>query len=171
MAQRDEDINFRVVLYQPEIPANTGNIGRLCLGMNAALHLIRPVRFLLTDKYLKRAGLDYWDELNVHMHSSLTEFRESYPESRIWLCSTKAVMPYHKVKFQRGDALIFGPESRGLPEELLREYSENTLSIPMTKQIRSFNLANSVGIILSEGMRQLEFPGCTVGSGKIFVDG
>ncbi|MDO9577388.1 MAG: tRNA (cytidine(34)-2'-O)-methyltransferase [Candidatus Cloacimonadales bacterium] len=148
---------FRVVLFQPEIPANTGNIGRLCVGMNAELHIIKPMRFMITDKYLKRAGLDYWDKLQLFFHDNLDGLIAKYPENSIYYCTTKSNQLYTNVKYRKGDFFVFGPESRGIPEDILHKYWENAITIPMTAQIRSLNLSNSVSVILYEAWRQVGF--------------
>lgn len=150
-------MSFRVVLYQPEIPANTGNIGRLCLGMGASLHLIHPIRFLMTDRHLKRAGLDYWKELAPQDYHDLSELPGD-PERR-WFLSTKGSIPYTQPEYQPGDCFVFGPESRGLPESILNASPRQVLRIPMTSGVRSINLSNSVAIVLYEAWRQLGFPG------------
>jgi tRNA (cytidine/uridine-2'-O-)-methyltransferase len=148
---------FRIVLYQPEIPANTGNIGRLCVGSGAELHIIKPMRFFLDDKHLKRAGLDYWDKLKLFFHDSLDELIDKYPDNHIYFCTTKTQQLYSDRTYHDGDLFVFGPESRGIPEEILNKYKEWNITIPMTGDIRSINLANSVSIILYEAWRQLEF--------------
>ena len=152
-----KEITFKVVLYQPEIPVNTGNIGRLCLGANAELHIIRPMRFFLNDKYLKRAGMDYWDKVKLYLHDDLDSFFRANQDIKFYLCSTKGKKSYHETHFNISDALIFGPESRGLPDELLNKYKDNIITIPMHNDIRSINLCNSVAIILYEGLRQINF--------------
>ncbi|PID29947.1 MAG: tRNA (uridine(34)/cytosine(34)/5-carboxymethylaminomethyluridine(34)-2'-O)-methyltransferase TrmL [Candidatus Cloacimonadota bacterium] len=157
MGFNNEKINLKVCLYQPEIPANTGNIGRLCVGAGAELHIIKPMKFLITDKHVKRAGLDYWEKLKLYQHDSLEEFLASYPESTAYYCTTKTRRRYDSVKFKDGDILIFGPESRGIPEEILAENEDRNITIPMTEDIRSINLSNSVAVILYEAMRQLDF--------------
>ncbi|MCD4817670.1 MAG: tRNA (cytidine(34)-2'-O)-methyltransferase [Candidatus Cloacimonetes bacterium] len=157
MEKNDGKITFRIVLYQPEIPANTGNIGRLCVGSNAELHIIKPMRFFINDKYLKRAGLDYWDKLQVFYHDSLDELIKKYEDSNFYYCTTKTDNVYTKRKFKQGDFFVFGPESRGIPEEILKKNWQNTITIPMTSKIRSINLANSVAIVLFEGLRQIDF--------------
>jgi tRNA (cytidine/uridine-2'-O-)-methyltransferase len=144
-----------IVLYEPEIPANAGNIGRLCLGTGSTLHLIKPLRFLLSDKALKRAGLDYWQELEPRLHGSLDEIYKDRDPSRVFLCTTKAGRPYWNVDFRSGDVLVFGPESRGLPDSLLEQFPDQCITIPMTAAVRSLNLANSVSIILYEALRQI----------------
>jgi tRNA (cytidine/uridine-2'-O-)-methyltransferase len=150
-------VSINIVLYQPEIPANTGNIGRLCVGSNAKLHIIKPMRFLLTDKYLKRAGLDYWEHLQLQFYSSLEEFCEEHREERFYLCSTKGTKFYTEVEYQDQDYLVFGAETRGLPAEFIAKYRERVIKIPMSDKIRSHNLANSVAIILYEAWRQIGF--------------
>jgi len=146
---------LRVVLFQPEIPANTGNIGRLCVGCAAELHLIKPLRFIISDKTLKRAGLDYWDKLILHQHDDLTEIYQAFPPQRIFLCTTKSERIYSSCQYQSGDVFVFGPESRGLPESLLEQHPDQTITIPMHPDIRSINLSNAVSIILYEAVRQI----------------
>lgn len=146
---------LNVVLFEPEIPANTGNIGRLCLGCGARLHLIRPLKFLLDDKSLKRAGLDYWHKLDYRVWDSLSEALDSVDPARVFYATTKSSRSYTEMQYRTGDWLVFGPESRGLPESLLAENVENCITIPMTTEIRSINLSNSVAIILYEAIRQL----------------
>lgn len=150
-------MSFKVVLYQPEIPANTGNIGRLCLGANAELHIIKPMRFLLTDAHLKRAGMDYFKHVKLFKHDSLEDLFAAYPESTAYYLTTKTDKKYTDMKFKDGDMLIFGPESRGIPEEILNNNKNNCLTIPMHTTIRSHNLANSVAIVLFEALRQTNF--------------
>lgn len=146
---------FNIVLYEPEIPSNTGNIGRLCVGAHAVLHLIKPMKFLLTDKYVKRAGLDYWEDLQLEIHDSWTDFVEKYQTVTKYYFTTKAKKVYTNIPFKSDDFLIFGPETRGLPEDLLNENWDHTYTIPMSNKIRSINLSNSVAIVLYEGVRQL----------------
>lgn len=154
---RSSEINFHIVLYQPEIPANTGNIGRICVGSNSMLHIIKPMRFLLTDKYVKRAGLDYWDKLSLNIHDSLDDFIAEYPDNNIYFCTTKTESNYTDRKFKKGDIFIFGPESKGIPEDILEKYQKQNITIPMSSQIRSINLSNSVAIIIYEAWRQIGF--------------
>jgi tRNA (cytidine/uridine-2'-O-)-methyltransferase len=149
--------SFRVVLYQPEIPANTGNIGRLCVGCGAELHIIRPMRFFLDDKHLKRAGLDYWDKLHLFFHDSIEDLISKYPDNHIYFCTTKTKQIYTERTFKKGDLFVFGPESRGIPEDILLKYKDTNITIPMTGDIRSINLANSVSIVLYEAWRQIGF--------------
>lgn len=148
---------YKVVLYQPEIPSNTGNIGRICVGANLELHIIKPMRFFLNDKLVKRAGLDYWHKLDITIHDSLDDFLAKYPEINVYYCTTKTDIPYTKPKYQKGDAFIFGPESRGIPEDILFSNKDRNITIPMTGEIRSINLSNSVAIILFEALRQINF--------------
>ncbi len=157
MVKHHDQISFRIVLFQPEIPANTGNIGRLCLGANAELHIIKPMRFFINDKYLKRAGLDYWDKVKLYFHDSLEDLIALYPDQKVYYCTTKSEKSYHKLNYQQGDIFIFGPESRGIPEDILGQNPEYCITIPMHDEIRSINLCNSVAIILYEGLRQIDF--------------
>jgi len=153
------DNQFKVVLYQPEIPANTGNIGRLCVGTNSELHLIKPMRFIINDKQLKRAGLDYWDKLKLIIHDSFEDFCEYSKSDRVFYFTTKAEKFYFETKYLQGDYLLFGPETRGIPESILfnPDNKDCIIKIPMSDQIRSINLANSVGIALYEALRQNSF--------------
>ncbi|HPS61104.1 MAG: tRNA (cytidine(34)-2'-O)-methyltransferase [Candidatus Cloacimonas sp.] len=146
---------FHIVLFEPEIPQNTGNIGRLCVGTDATLHLIKPIRFLLNDKSLKRAGLDYWQDLKLEVHNSIEEIYAAFPAERIFLASTKVTTCYWNVNYEKDDVFVFGPESRGLPIELLNKFPEQGIRIPMSSKIRSINLANSVAIIIYEALRQI----------------
>ena len=145
---------FNVVLVHPQIPPNTGNIGRLCVNTGATLHLIEPLGFSIDDKALRRAGLDYWPKLDLVVWESLEKFIESVDMKRCFLATTKSQKPYFEAKFQPGDYLLFGSETSGLPTELLQKYKEQTITIPMTKEGRSLNLAVSVGIVLYEAIRQ-----------------
>ncbi len=151
--------SFHVVLFRPEIPSNTGNIGRLCVGMGANLHIIKPMRFLITDKYLKRAGLDYWEKLNPLFHESFEDFLSKFPVDRIFLCTTKSTKAYTSFDYRQGDVFVFGPETSGIPEDILAEHRERNIRIPMTDDIRSINLSNSVAVILYEAWRQIGFAG------------
>ena len=151
---------FHVVLYQPEIPPNTGNIIRLCANTGARLHLIRPLGFALDDKRLRRAGLDYHEWAEVQTHRDLEAFVASVAPRRILACSTRGRQPYSEIRFQAGDALLFGPETRGLPRAVLDALpAEQRLRIPMRPGNRSLNLANAVAIILYEAWRQQDFAG------------
>ena len=148
--------NFNVVLVEPEIPQNTGNIGRICAGSYSHLHLVEPLGFDLSDKQVKRAGLDYWPGLQWSRHTSLEAWRVTVKDyRRVFFFSTKGVKPYYETRFQKGDVFVFGKETQGLPENLLEEYKEQVLTIPFPGKIRSFNLANAVAMTLGEGLRQL----------------
>lgn len=153
---------FHLVLVHPDIPHNTGAIGRLCLAAGATLHLVKPLGFDLDEKSVRRAGLDYWPEVDLVIHESLEEFLEMVreQESRLLLLTTKTDRVYWEHKIQPGDYLIFGSETRGLPESLLVHYHKSTFTIPMDKSVvRSLNLATAAGIVLFEGMRQLSVTG------------
>jgi tRNA (cytidine/uridine-2'-O-)-methyltransferase len=149
---------LRVVLVEPDIPPNTGNIARLCAGTDTPLHLIEPLGFRINAASLKRAGLDYWDAVEIHRHPNFDDFVETVQPPRQFYLSTRGTRLYTDVVFQPGDALVFGSETRGLPQALLDEHPENVLTIPMDRtHIRSINLANSVAIVLYEALRQLRF--------------
>ncbi len=149
---------FNIVLVEPEIPQNTGNIARSCAATGCTLHLIRPLGFEISDRYLKRAGLDYWKDVDVLYYDSFAELRQKYPDARFFYFSTKGLKRYCDARFERGDFLVFGKETKGLPEELLKENRENCLRIPMIGETRSLNLSNSVAVALYEGLRQNDFP-------------
>ncbi len=152
---------MHIVLYQPEIPQNTGNIARLCAAAKAQLHLIEPLGFFWEDDRLKRAGLDYWELVNIERHLNFNAYLSKYPGRRLFFATTKTSQPYDKIHYTAEDALVFGPETRGLPPEILCRQPENNLRIPMFAEARSLNLANSVAIVLYEALRQLSFPGLT----------
>ena len=147
---------YNVVLFRPEIPHNTGAIGRLVLATGAHLHLIKPLGFAIDDKAVKRAGLDYWKDVKVTVWENWEEFERGRNQERsLFLLTTKAERSYFEAKFKRGDYLVFGPESRGLPEVLLDDYKEDVLTIPMAPgAVRSLNLATAVSVVLYEGVRQ-----------------
>ena len=147
-----------IVLVQPEIHQNTGNIARTCAATGARLHLIRPLGFEITDRALKRAGLDYWYALDVVLWDSLSDFLSAHGQDRLWLFSTKAPRSYTDVRYWDGDFLVFGPESRGLPEELLEARRESCVRIPMRPGARSLNLSNSAAVAVYEALRQQNFP-------------
>ena len=152
---------FHIVLYEPEIPPNTGNIIRLAANTGAQLHLIEPLGFDWEDKRLRRAGLDYHELARVTRHATLQAFRNTVAPERLWAFTTKAERNYAEVAFSEGDALLFGPETRGLPPEILGNLSaEQKLRIPMQAASRSLNLANAVAVVIYEGWRQLDFGGC-----------
>jgi tRNA (cytidine/uridine-2'-O-)-methyltransferase len=144
---------FNVVLVEPEIPPNTGNVGRLCLATRSTLHLVGPLGFSLNDRQLKRAGLDYWDEVAVQEWSSLDELQQANESARFFYLTTKAKLPYFEVTFRPSDFLVFGRETKGLPERVLSENRESCITIPM-HGTRSLNLATAVAIVLFEAMRQ-----------------
>jgi tRNA (cytidine/uridine-2'-O-)-methyltransferase len=150
---------LHVVLYQPEIPQNTGNIARTCAATGTVLHLIHPLGFRLDEKHLKRAGLDYWDEVTIHEHNSWQSFLETYPQATCYYLSTRGHRYYTDVNYRPGDFLVFGPETRGLPASILEPAGERVLRIPMRPGLRSLNLANTVALVLYEALRQLAFPG------------
>lgn len=146
---------LNIVLVEPEIPNNTGNIGRLCVGTESKLHLIHPFGFVINDKNLKRSGLDYWVHLDVTEYANVEEWVKSIPDpSRVFLMSSHAEKSYLENNFQEGDWLVFGKESVGLSKEVLDQF-ENHLTIPMSNLIRSFNIANSVAFVVGEAKRQI----------------
>lgn len=148
-----------IILHQPEIPANTGNIGRTCVATGTSLHLIEPLGFHLDEKSIRRAGMDYWNKLNVSRYMNYRDFLEKHPGAKIWMATTKARRCYTEVSFDPDDYIMFGRESAGIPEELLVEHEENCIRIPMLPDIRSLNLSNSVAIVLYEALRQQNFAG------------
>ena len=150
----NKEIKFNIDLYEPEIPQNTGNIARLCACTGADLYLVGKLGFSLTEKYVKRAGLDYWDSVNVFQLPSIEELWKKFSESNFYYLTTKTQTPYYTCKFKEGDFLVFGPETRGLPEDLLNKYKSQTLNIPMKEGQRSLNLSNSAAIVLYEALRQ-----------------
>lgn len=147
---------INIVLYQPEIPQNAGNIARMCVSNDLVLHLIKPLGFELTDKYLKRAGLDYWQYLEYKVYENWEEFLEKNNNANYWLLTTKADKSFWDVKFQENDYLVFGPETRGLPEELIKENFDRSLKVPMrSDKSRSLNLASTTQTVFYEAFRQL----------------
>ncbi|MDE6984562.1 MAG: tRNA (cytidine(34)-2'-O)-methyltransferase, partial [Lachnospiraceae bacterium] len=154
---------MNIVLHQPEIPANTGNIGRTCAATGTVLHLIEPLGFRLTGKELRRAGMDYWEHLDVRRYMNFEEFVErslaQNPGAKLWMATTKAKKVYTQAAFGKDDFIMFGKESAGIPEELLAGSEETCIRIPMLDQIRSLNLSNSVSIVLYEALRQQGFSG------------
>lgn len=149
---------MHIVLVEPEIPANTGNISRTCAVTGSSLHLVRPLGFSVDDRQLKRAGLDYWQYLDIHYYDSFAELAERYPQHNFFFATTKAEKCYTDFSFQSDDFLVFGRETAGLPADLLAAHQEHCLRIPMGAQLRSLNLSNSVAIILYEALRQQGFP-------------
>ena len=150
---------MNIVLHEPEIPANTGNIGRTCVATGTSLHLIKPLGFDISDKAVRRAGMDYWKELDLHVYENFEEFVEKNPGARIYMATTKARKAYTEVEYKGNDFIVFGKESAGIPEEILVKYEETSVRIPMIGEIRSLNLSNSVSIILYEALRQQDFEG------------
>ena len=150
---------LHIVLVEPEIPSNTGNISRTCAITGAPLHLVRPLGFSTDDKLLKRAGLDYWQYLDLYYHDSIEELWNQYPDARYFYCSTHAKHCYTDVKFHDGDFLVFGKETAGLPRVLLAEHGDEAIRIPMGDGQRSLNLSNAVAIVLYEALRQNSFFG------------
>lgn len=152
---------MNIILYQPEIPPNTGNIIRLCANSGTHLHLIGPLGFQLDNSRVKRAGLDYAELALVKQYVNWQEFKEQHPDMRVWAFSTRATVRYDQAVYSEGDGLLFGPETRGLPDELLDEIgSRQCLYLPMAQQSRSLNLSNTVAIGLYEAWRQNGFDGC-----------
>ena len=148
---------LNVVLIEPEIPSNTGNIGRTCVGLNAHLHLVGEMGFTLTDRRLKRAGLDYWPHLTFTHHASVEDWKSKVPDpSRVFYFTTKSRNSFYKTNFRGGDWLVFGKETKGLNPEIWSDCPNQALTIPMTGPIRSLNLATSVAIVLFEGARQAQ---------------
>lgn len=148
---------MHIVLFEPEIPSNTGNISRTCAVTGMTLHLIKPLGFSLADRYLKRAGLDYWDKLDLRIHENFEDFLSKQPDARMFMFSTHAEKNYTEIAYQNDDYLVFGPETRGLPPKI-RDCYGTAVRIPMGKDIRSLNLSNSVAIGAYEALRQLGFP-------------
>lgn len=151
---------MNIVLHQPEIPMNTGNIGRTCVATGTKLHLIRPLGFIINDKTLKRAGMDYWKDLDVTYYDNFRDFLDKNPGAKIYMATTKAQNCYTDVKYEDDDFIMFGSEGSGIPEEILLDYSKNCIRIPMLEQYRSLNLSNSVAVVLYEALRQNGFKGC-----------
>ena len=148
---------LNIVLLEPEIPANTGNIGRTCVATGTKLHLIEPLGFSLSEKALKRAGMDYWKDLDVTTYLDYEDFVEKNPNAKIYYATTKALKTYADVQYEEDCYIMFGKESAGIPEEILHENKENSIRIPMNPSIRSLNLSNSVAIVLYEALRQQNF--------------
>lgn len=148
---------LNIVLHEPEMPANTGNIGRTCVAAGARLHLIEPLGFKLNEKMLKRAGLDYWDKLDVTVYDDYADFQKKNPGAKIYMATTKAQKTYCDVSYEDDCYIMFGKESAGIPEEILLENKETCVRIPMLDHIRSLNLSNSVAIVLYEALRQNGF--------------
>ena len=150
-------VRMHIVLVEPEIPGNTGNIARLCAATNSELHLVKPLGFSIEDKYLKRAGLDYWNLVKVHCHENFAEVLEMYKGHNFYYNTTKADKSYTDIEYQADDLLVFGKETAGLPEELLIANQENCIRIPMVDDARSLNLSNAAAIVVYEALRQGKF--------------
>jgi tRNA (cytidine/uridine-2'-O-)-methyltransferase len=152
---------IHIVLVEPEIPPNTGNIARTAAATDSVLHLVKPLGFSIDDKSLKRAGLDCWPYVKLEVHESLDEFMEEYGDRRMWLATTKGGKNYTDVTYQDEDMILFGRETAGLPRDFIAAHQEQAVRIPMSKdtRLRSFNLSNSVIVVLFEALRQLDFPG------------
>ena len=150
---------FNIVLVEPEIPQNTGNIARTCAATGCALHLVRPLGFEISDKYLKRAGLDYWNLVDIYYYDSFEEVKEKNAGARFWFYTTKARKNHCTVSYRDGDFLVFGKETKGLKEELLMEHPDECVRIPMIDEARSLNLSNSVAVAVYEALRQTGFNG------------
>lgn len=150
---------LNIVLMEPEIPQNTGNIARTCAALGAALHLIGPLGFSLESKFVRRAGLDYWDMLALHRYDSFEKFQAAHPAAALYPCTTKAERLYTDISYARESYLLFGKESKGLPEELIITYRDSAVRIPMTRDARSLNLSNAAAVAAYEYFRQHEFCG------------
>ncbi len=147
---------IKIALLHPDIPQNTGNIGRLCVGLEAELHLIRPMGFVIDDKKVKRAGLDYWQHVQLTIHDSFEEFLAKFPGSRKFFLTTKTKTLYTEMRYQKGDFLILGAESRGIPEEILKQFCPDTITIPQFGPVRSLNVSNAAAIVAYEAVRQIQ---------------
>lgn len=148
---------INIVLVEPEIPQNTGNIARTCACTGSKLHIVKPMGFEINDKHLKRAGLDYWDDLGIEYYENLDDFLEKHREDKMYFLTTKAKKSYSQIDFEDNCYLIFGKETKGLPESLILENMDNCLRIPMKDKLRSLNLSNSVAIVIYEALRQNDF--------------
>lgn len=150
---------FNIVLFEPEIPSNTGNVVRTCAATGCRLHLIEPLGFSVSDRELKRAGLDYWQFADITIHKNLADFFENEKPARFWLTSTKAPNRYDKAEYRDGDYIFFGRETKGLPEDFICENLSQAIRVPMREETRSLNLSNSVAIVIYEALRQTGFAG------------
>ena len=150
---------FHIVLVEPEIPQNTGNISRTCAVTGAALHLVHPLGFSLDEKHLRRAGLDYWKDLTLYEHESFAAVEAAYPQARFFLATTHAARSYAQVSYRDGDFLVFGKETAGLGQAILSRRADDGIRIPMGRDQRSLNLSNAVAVVLYEALRQNSFPG------------
>ncbi len=152
-------MSFHIVLVEPEIPANTGNISRTCAATHTSLHLVRPLGFSTDDRYLKRAGLDYWDSVNINYHDSFDHVEQHFQGHRLFLATTKAKHSYHDYTYQPGDVFVFGKETKGLDPSILAKHPDTLIRIPMGDAVRSLNLSNAAAIVLFEALRQTGFEG------------
>ena len=150
---------INIVLFEPEIPQNTGNIARSCAATGAKLHLIGPLGFSIEDKYLKRAGLDYWDKVDLEYYQDLSDFLNKHKGERLFLSTKKAQKTYDEISYTDDCYIIFGKETKGLPQKFIQDHHTDCIRIPMLETIRSLNLSNSVAIVLYEALRQMGFPG------------
>ncbi|QUH29684.1 tRNA (cytidine(34)-2'-O)-methyltransferase [Vallitalea guaymasensis] len=148
---------MNILLHEPEIPYNTGNIGRTCVASGTALHLIKPLGFFIDEKSVKRAGLDYWDDLELYLYEDFDDFISKNPNATIYMATTKAKKTYAEVKYEKDSFIMFGKESAGIPEDILVKYPDTSIRIPMEPNIRSLNLSNAVAIVLYESLRQQNF--------------
>jgi tRNA (cytidine/uridine-2'-O-)-methyltransferase len=155
----EENMPFNIVLVEPEIPQNTGNIARTCAATGSILHMVKPLGFSVEDKYLKRAGLDYWSLLDIRYYENLEQFFEVNKQGKFYYSTTKAINTYADFEYTDGSYFLFGKETAGLPEELLLKNKENCIKIPMLNEARSLNLSNSVAIVIYEALRQSSFSG------------
>jgi tRNA (cytidine/uridine-2'-O-)-methyltransferase len=152
-------LNLNIVLFEPEIPQNTGNIARTCVLTNSKLHLIKPLGFSLDEKHLKRAGLDYWQFLELEIHESYEDFKNKYSEGTFYFSTTKGTHIYTEVNYKEGDFIVFGKESAGLPQSIREDNIKNCIRVPMLESsTRSLNLSNTVSIVIYESLRQMGFP-------------
>lgn len=149
---------LHICLVEPEIPANTGNIARTCAATNTHLHLVRPLGFRTDDATLKRAGLDYWHSVHVHYYDHFDEVKAAYPKARFYCASTKNSKHYHEYEYQDEDFFVFGKETQGLPLSIIESHRDTGIRLPMTNNVRSLNLSNSVAIVIYEALKQLNFP-------------
>ncbi len=150
---------MNIILHEPEIPANTGNIGRTCVATGTSLHLIKPLGFDISDKAVRRSGLDYWKFLDLHVYENFEDFKIKNPAAKIFMATTKAKKAYTEIRYKENDFIMFGKESAGIPEEILLDYETTSVRIPMIGEIRSLNLSNSVAVMLYEALRQQDFLG------------
>lgn len=152
-------MGFHIVLYQPEIPYNTGNIARTCAATHTKLHIIRPMGFSTDDKMLKRAGCDYWHSVDIRYYDSMDELMAQYPEHRFFFVETEGEKDYTQIRYQEGDFFVFGKETSGIPKSLLEKHRERWIRLPMSKKnVRSLNLSNTAAIMIYEALRQVGFP-------------